>query len=70
LPPAYTDYHTADPWPRCDFGKTLHSEGKCQRLREVQLDGSVLCVPYAKLLRLEVRVDIMLVVMCLFCPFL
>jgi hypothetical protein len=42
LPPAYTDYHTADPWSRCEFGKTLHSEGECQRTGDVQFDGSVL----------------------------
>ena len=60
MPPAYTDYHTADPWSRCEFGKTLHSEGECQRTGEVQSDGSLLCVPHAKLLRLEVRVDTML----------
>jgi hypothetical protein len=60
LPPAYTDYHTADPWSRCEFGKALHSKGKCQRTGEVQLDGSVLCAPHAKLLRLKVREDTML----------
>jgi hypothetical protein len=60
LPPAYTDYHTADPWFRCEFGKTLHSEGECHRTGEVQFDGSVLCVPHAELLRLKVRVDTML----------
>jgi hypothetical protein len=60
LPPAYTDYHTADPWSRCEFGKTLHSEGECQRTGKVQFDGSVLCVPHAELLRLKVRVDTML----------
>jgi hypothetical protein len=55
LPPAYTDYHTADPWSRCEFGKTLLSEGECQRTGEVQLDGRLLCVPHAERLRLEVQ---------------
>jgi hypothetical protein len=55
-----TSDHTADPWPRCEFGKTLLSEGECQRLGEVQSDGSLLCVPHAELLRLKVRVDTLL----------
>jgi hypothetical protein len=50
-----TNEQTADPWPRCEFGKTLFSEGECQRTGEVQLDGSQLCVPHAKRLRLEVK---------------
>ena len=50
-----TTDHTADQRARCEFAKTLFSEGECQRLGEVQLDGSLLCVPHAELLRLEVR---------------
>jgi hypothetical protein len=41
--------------PRCEFGRTLFSEGECQKTGEVQLDGSLLCVPHAKLLRLKVQ---------------
>jgi hypothetical protein len=46
---------SADQQPRCEFAKTLFTEGECQRLGEVQFDGSLLCVPHAELLRLEVR---------------
>ena len=52
-----TNGHTADPWRRCEFGKTLFTEGECQRLGEERLDGSLLCVPYAKLLRLQAQED-------------
>ena len=45
----------ADHEPRCEFGKTLFSEGECQKLGAVQFDGSLLCVPHAELLRLKVR---------------
>jgi hypothetical protein len=44
-----------DQQPHCEFGKTLYTVGECQRLGEVQLDGSLLCVPHAELLRLKVR---------------
>src|SRR5215212_6321872 len=47
--------HKADQRPRCEFGKSLFSEGECQRPGEVQSDGSLLCAPHDKLLRLEVR---------------
>jgi hypothetical protein len=50
----------ADHEPRCEFAKTLFSEGKCQRLGEVQFDGSLLCVPHTELLRLKVREDTLL----------
>ena len=50
-----TNGHTAEPWPRCGFGKTLFSEGECRMTGEVQLDGSLLCVPHAELLRLVVQ---------------
>jgi hypothetical protein len=40
---------------RCEFGKTLFTEGDCRRPGEVQVDGSLLCVPHAQLLRLRVR---------------
>ena len=50
-----TNYHTAEQQPCCEYGKTPVSEGECQRMGEVQLDGRVLCVPHAELLRLEVQ---------------
>ena len=50
-----TNGHTVEPWPRCGFGKTLFSEGECRMTGEVQLDGSLLCVPHAELLRLVVQ---------------
>jgi hypothetical protein len=46
---------TTDQQPRCEFAKTLFTEGECQRLGEVQFDGSLLCVPHAELLRLKVE---------------
>ena len=49
-----------DQQPRCEIGKTLIAEGECQRLGEVQLDGSVLCVAHAELLRLQNRSETML----------
>ena len=55
-----TSDHTADQQPHCEFGKTLLSEGECQRLGEVQVDGSLLCEPHAQLLKLEVREGILL----------
>jgi hypothetical protein len=45
----------ADHEPRCEFAETLFSEGECQKLGEVQFDGSLLCVPHVELLRLKVR---------------
>ena len=47
-----TNNHTTEQQPRCQSGKTLFTEGECQRTGEVQMDGSVLCVPHAELLRL------------------
>jgi hypothetical protein len=38
---------------RCEIDKKRQAEGECLRPGEVQLDGSVLCVLHAKLLRLE-----------------
>jgi hypothetical protein len=55
MPTAEYNGHIADQRLRCEFGKTLFWEGKCLRVGEVQLDGSLLCVAHAKLLRLEVR---------------
>ena len=50
----------ADQQPRCAIGKTLIEEGECQRLGEVQLDGSLLCVAHAELLRLGQRSEALL----------
>jgi hypothetical protein len=49
-----------DQQPRCEIGKTLIAEGECRRLGEVQLDGSLLCVAHAELLRLGERSEAML----------
>jgi hypothetical protein len=50
-----TTDHTEDQQARCEFDKPFFSEGECQWPGEVQLDGSLLCVPHAELLRLKVR---------------
>jgi hypothetical protein len=55
-----TNEQFADQQPRCEIGKILIAEGECRRLGEVQLDGSVLCVPHAELLRLQSRSETML----------
>jgi hypothetical protein len=60
MAPEDTTDHTAHPWFHCEFGKTLFSEGECQRPGVDQLNGSLLCVPHAKRLRLEVREDMLL----------
>jgi hypothetical protein len=52
--------HLTDQQPRCEIAKTLIAEGECQRLGEVQLDGSLLCVLHAEMLRLEDRSETML----------
>jgi hypothetical protein len=44
-----------DHQPRCEIGKVRKSEGECRRPGELQLDGSLLCVAHAELLRLEDR---------------
>ena len=49
------DGNTAVSQPRCEIEKTLFTEGECPRPGEVQLDGSLLCLAHAKLLRLEAR---------------
>ena len=55
-----TNVHTTDQRPPCESGKTLFSEGECPRMGEVQLDGSLLCVSHAELLRLERRENTLL----------
>ena len=49
------DGNTAVSQPHCEIEKTLFTEVECPRPGEVKLDGSLLCVAHAKLLRLEVR---------------
>jgi hypothetical protein len=55
-----TNEQFADQQPRCEIGKTLIAEGECRRLGEVQLDGSLLCVAHAELLRLRERSEALL----------
>ena len=50
----------AEQQTRCEIGKILIVEGECQRLGEVQLDGSLLCVAHAELLRLGERSEALL----------
>lgn len=47
-----SDHHTYQQ-PRCEFGKTLIAVRECQSSGEVKLDGSLLCEPHAKLVRLQ-----------------
>jgi hypothetical protein len=58
--PEDTNEQFADQQPRCEIGKVLIAEGECQRLGEVQLDGSLLCVRHAELLRLGERSEVLL----------
>jgi hypothetical protein len=55
-----TNEQSANQQPRCDIDKILTAEGECRMLGEVQLDGKLLCVSHAKLLRLKDRSEIML----------
>src|SRR5829696_6961999 len=55
-----TNEQSADQQPRCDIDKILTAEGECRRPGEVQVDGSVLCVSHAELLRLKDRSETML----------
>ena len=57
---ADTPEQPADQQPRCEVHKFRKAEGGCLRLGEVQLDGSVLCVRHAELLRLEGHSETML----------
>ena len=45
---------------RCQIDKILTAEGECLRLGEVQVDGRLLCVRHAELLRLKDRSETML----------
>ena len=44
---------SADEQPRCEIDKIREAERACVRPGEVRLDGSVVCVRHAELLRLE-----------------
>ena len=55
-----TNEQFVDQQPRCEIAKTLIGEGECRRLGEVQLDGSLLCVTHAELLRLGERSEALL----------
>jgi hypothetical protein len=55
-----TNEQSANQQPRCEIDKIRKSEGECLRLGEVQVDGSVLCVSHAELLRLKDRSETML----------
>ena len=46
--------------PRCEIGTSSIAEGECQRLGEVPLDGSRVCVSHAELLRLGERSEALL----------
>ncbi|HET7271445.1 MAG TPA: hypothetical protein VFI90_10215, partial [Rubrobacter sp.] len=58
--PEDTNEQVADQRPRCEIGKILIAEGECQRLGEFHLDGSLLCVAHAELLRLGKRSEALL----------
>jgi hypothetical protein len=58
--PEDTNEQFADQQTRCEIGKILTAEGECQRLGEVQLNGSLLCVTHAELLKLGQRSEALL----------
>jgi hypothetical protein len=55
-----TSKQLADQQTRCEIGNIRNAEGECLRPGEAQLDGSVLCVRHAELLRLEDHSETML----------
>ena len=55
-----TNEQSANQQPRCEIDKILTAEGECRRLGEVQVDGRLLCVRHAELLRLKDRSETML----------
>ena len=55
-----TNEQSTDQHSPCEIDKIRKAEGECRRLGEVQLDGSVLCVSHAELLRLKDRSETML----------
>jgi hypothetical protein len=55
-----TNEQFADQQSHCEIDKIRKAEGECGRLGEIQLDGSLLCVRHAELLRLEDHSETML----------
>ena len=55
-----TNEQFANQQPRCEIDKKRQADGECLRPGEVQLDGSVLCVSHAELLKLEDHSETML----------
>ena len=55
-----TNEQSAEEQRRCEIDKIRKAEGECRRLGEVHLDGRVLCVRHAELLRLEDHSETML----------
>jgi hypothetical protein len=55
-----TNEQSANQQPRCEIDKILTAEGECGRPGKVQLDGRLLCVSHAGLLRLKDRSETML----------
>ena len=60
MAPEDANEQSTDQQSRCEIDKILTAEGECQRLGEVQFDGSLLCVSHADLLRLKDRSETML----------
>jgi hypothetical protein len=56
----FTTEQFVDHQPRCEIAKTLIAEGECQRLGEVQIDGKLLCVAHAEIVRLGERSEALL----------
>jgi hypothetical protein len=56
----FTIEQFVDHQPRCEIAKTLIEEGECQRLGEIQLDGSLLCAAHAEMVRLGERSEALL----------
>ena len=57
---ADTTEQFADQQIHCEIDKILTAEGECLRPGEVQVDGSLLCVGHAELLRLKDHAETML----------
>jgi hypothetical protein len=55
-----TNEHSTDHQHRCEIDWIRIAQGECLRPGEVQLDGVVLCVSHARLLRLEDHCERML----------
>ena len=55
-----TNEQFTDQQPCCEIDTILRSVGRCRKLGEVRLDGSLLCVFHAELLRLRERSETML----------